>query len=261
MYAPALFLMAIVTLAATAGIAGIAGAARAATSIVTQRALETGVRHAVALYQRGTAAAIASDPAYTSGTGSVALLADSTQLTPATYTETSAPFTLSETVTPTTIAPPNCASDGGGGDVASDLQCSTFVQESRASLRIDVTILAPDGKTVLGSRSVIGTLRLFATPPFSELTGMKDVTQPNPTDANVDDDATAPREDDSAGRNGNVVAPDASIGSAASGPGDTTIHVQYQCLGANCDQPRPPAPDALANRHWTNGNTTVPSTP
>lgn len=261
MLGPTLSLVAIVVLAAALGISVIGSAARAAVATMAERELDAGVRHAISRFQGTIEAAIGPTitQALANGTPADPTLLSQTAaaLAPAMYADSTQSLAMRETVTPTTVRVPACTgADPGASDLATEVQCSPWVQETRASIRILVDVLAPDGATPLAHRDVTVTLRLFALPPYSAVTGLKDTTVPTPTDPNVNDESTAAHEDDGAGRGASALSPDVRTGAGASGASDTAIHVQFQCMGAtNCDRPRPPTPDELTNRTWQNGNT------
>lgn len=252
--------MAILMLAAGLGISVVGTAARAAIATMAERELDAGVRHAIGRYQGAIEAQLAPPVTQALSAGIPAdrsLLAQTAAgLHVATFSDTSQSLAMNETVSPTTLTVPNCSGrDPNAPDTATNMQCSSWVQETRASLRILVDVLAPDGTTTLAHRDVTVTLRLFALPPYSSVTGLKDTTAITPTDPNVDNESSAPHEDDLAGRGANTLSPDVSEGAGASGASDTAIHVQFQCMGGtDCTQPHPPTPDDLSNHTWQNGN-------
>ncbi|MFN2461922.1 MAG: hypothetical protein ABR591_14780 [Candidatus Velthaea sp.] len=259
MLAPALYFIVILGLVATVSVSGIAAAARSSLATMSERAVDAGVRQ-LARYQTAIENAVVQDAAYATTLGtvaapqSIAVLTDPALVGKADYTETVGTLILEEAVTPTTAAAPSCGQGAAGPDTAQRLQCNPWIQESRASLQIDVTVKSADGRATLAQRRFVATARLFAVPPFSLISGMKDSAALEPTDGNVVDETSAPHEDDTGGRNTNTLSPDARYGPLNDGAADTAFHVQYQCRGANCDQPRPPGPDNVADRPWNNGN-------
>lgn len=156
-------------------------------------------------------------------------------------------FSVGYDVTPTTVAPPSCASaEQSGADTVSWLQCHALVRESRASLRVTVRVFDAGGTQVLARREQTVTLRLFALPPYSAVVGRADGAADSPTG----DDA---------------LAQPAHEGDVASGPqpqpspwpqDGPLLHVRYRCNSGDCADAAPPDPDAAlrANARWTNGN-------
>lgn len=264
MLGPALYFIVVLGLAATVSVSGIAAAARTSLATMSERAVDAGVRHALARYQAAIEDSVVHDPAYGTTLGTqaapepIAALIDPAVVAAASFTETIGTLTLEETVTPTTLAAPSCGTPAAGADTAQGLQCDAWIQESRASLQIDVTVKTVDGTATLAQRHFLATARLFAVPPFSVVSGIKDAAALEPADGDLIDETSAPHEDDTGGRNTNALAPDARYGALSDGAADTAFHVQYQCRGANCDQPRPPAPDDLADHTWSNGNAARP---
>jgi len=171
------------------------------------------------------------------------------------------PFTVTYTVTPTTVAAPSCAALAGttsaGPDAIAWLQCDGFVQESRLSLRVDVQVRDANDAAVFAEREQDVTLRLFAEPPYSVVVGHKDGSADDPTDA----DPLAPPVHE--GDLGGDTVSGAPLASPSPWPaGGTLIHVQYQCIdGAGaCANAAPPDPDAALQygTQWQNGNAPPP---
>jgi hypothetical protein len=145
-------------------------------------------------------------------------------------------------VRPTAQTIPACANDSSGPDIARDLQCSPFVQESRLSLVLtsDAGPAGADGTiAALAHARTIVTLRLFAQPPYSVLAGVKDAADPDGF-----------HEGDTGGY-GNALG-----AFAAPAADDTTIHVVYECIAGtgSCAMSAPSPADAPASVPWTNGN-------
>jgi hypothetical protein len=168
----------------------------------------------------------------------------------------------------TTSSAPQCtgaSSEGASSDVAQDVQCSPWVQESRLSAQIVVQVSpagAAPGTAVLLRRVENVTFRLFAAPPYVAIVGRQDAAAiaSNVNDPNaVDVGSGAAHEYDTAGRNSAPLAADASSGTVNDGPGDTVVHVIYSCTnptGGPCPQmPAPPDIGAVQPAlPWNNGN-------
>jgi hypothetical protein len=174
-------------------------------------------------------------------------------------------FTLAYTVTPTTVAAPDCSPAGtppSGPDAIAWLQCGGFVRESRMSLRVVVRVLDAAGGTTLARREQYVTLRLFGEPPYSAVVGRKDASAGDPTGA-AGALAAPVHEGDVGGAtvSGAPPAPEASAspaGQSAWPAGGTLIHVRYECHdgAGRCANAAPPDPDAglRAGTRWANGN-------
>ena len=249
MIAQTLVLIALLAIFATSAVAGIAGVARTHNVAAARALIVPGVETALGAYQRYVATVIA---AQTTGTGdavlvppsAIAALNGATPWTTQTTLETLASSSLSVAVSvqPTTQTVPACATSGSGPDRAVELQCSPFVQESRLSLQITSDAGPADASGVvspLAHGRFIVTLRLFAQPPYTILSGSKDAAGP--------DDV---HEGDDAGWGGALAA------FASPPPDDTTIHVVYACTpgSGSCATSNPVPQDAPATLPWTNGN-------
>jgi len=215
---------------------------RASVHAAADHAIEAALHDAVADYQNRLqdalahdTSALASDPGYASA---IAALPNPLQRT---YPPDG--FVLEYDVTPTTAAAPACARAAPDGlDAIGRLQCHPLVRESRMSLRIVARVRDASGAALLAQREQYVTLRLFAEPPFSTVTGRKDASAADPSGADA-------------------LAPPAHEGDAG-GAGGTLIHVRYECHdgAGSCANAAPPDPDAdlRAGTRWTNGNRPSP---
>jgi len=272
---PALFLVAILFLSTTVALAGIGAFARATIHDAANALVRTGYQHALADYQVSIAAQIGSAEGgayYSDGRAiqnsgdvpSIPQLVDPAHniSDPAPRTEQIGAYYLSETVTNTTVAAPSCTAGAPGtsDDIVVNAQCALWVGESRLSAQIVVSVYSGDpkaaGTTLLAARTQTVALRLFADAPFVALTGLKDgdARDPNSDDPNV----TRTHEGDVGGY---APAEGPLEGSQPLTPGDTTIHVFYECQnrGAACPQnPHPPGDQPL-NIPWRSGNVSPPN--
>jgi hypothetical protein len=270
----------IVILALVAGVMldGAAAFGRAGIQAAADHAVEGVVDDAVANYQRLLATAITSDHAelalLTNGTftgtpAPVAILSQpsamptqiATNPTPPPDSSTVPRFVVRYTVTPTTIAAPQCSPSGQAAQPGSDaigwLQCDGYIQESRMSLRVTVDVLDPSGHELIVQREHYVTLRLFAQPPYSAVTGRTDGSAVDP----IGNAPTgAPHEGDAAGDTISGASPRPEPSPFPSG--GTLIHVEYLCQpgSATCALAAPPDPDQhlRSDARWTNGNAPQP---
>jgi hypothetical protein len=245
---------------------GAAAFGRAAVQAAADHALEGAMHDAVADYQNRLASAIAQTAAPLSPaqpfTGAAPALGGYANALAALPNPLQGTFgsTVTYTVTPTTIAPPNCAPPGrtpAQPDAIGWLQCSGMVQESRMSLHVVVRALAAGGE-MLAERDAFVTLRLFAEPPYSAPVGNGDAAADAPAGA---DALVAPAHEGDVG--GSTVAGIAPPAAASAPPaGGTSIHVQYECHdgAGHCANATPPDPDAAlqAGSSWSNGNRPQP---
>jgi hypothetical protein len=254
---------------------GAAVFGRAAVQASADHALEGAMHDAVADYQNRLASAIAqtaaplSPPQPFAGAAptlggyasAIAALPNPLQGTFAALGDAARPAsTVTYTVTPTTVAAPNCAPPGPSAaqpDAIGWLQCSGMVQESRMSLHVVVRALDASGE-MLAQRDAFVTLRLFAEPPYSAPVGSGDAAADTP--AGADALVAPPHEGDVGGSTVAGIAPPAAPGAAPAG--GTSIHVQYECHdgAGHCANATPPDPDAAlqAGSSWTNGNRPQP---
>lgn len=254
---------------------GASAFGRAAVQAAADHALEGAMHDAVADYQNRLASAIAQTaaplspaqpfagaaPALGGYANAIAALPNPLQGTfaPAGGGTALPASTVTYTVTPTTIAAPNCSPPGGAPaqpDAIGWLQCSGMVQESRMSLHVVVRALAAGGE-MLAQRDAFVTLRLFAEPPYSAPVGNGDAAADAPAGA---DALVAPAHEGDVG--GSTVAGIAPAASSAPPAGGTSIHVQYECHdgAGHCANATPPDPDAAlqAGSSWSNGNRPQP---
>jgi hypothetical protein len=272
--APVLVLLAVLTLATGAAVAGIGAAARASLHAAARAAIVPGFHHALGAYQSGIAAAIAAQlaanpPDAASGVAEVgvpAALADPAGLAPPPrLTERVPPFTLTEDLTNTTLAAPACTAPAAGGaadaDTAIAVQCSPWVAESRLSGAVTVSVWGADpaanpNAVLFAQETETFVFRLVADPPYAMLAGVKTGDARDPAADSVT--APSPHEGDAAGYS-TVASP------LATPPGDTTIHVTYQCLPSAAGRPCPAQPlpgtpgDDPVSLRWHDGNDAPPS--
>jgi hypothetical protein len=275
MLAPVAFLLTILVLATGVAVAGIGAAARASLHAAAHAAIAPAFHHAVDGYQAQIAALIASQlaaapPEAASSVASVAVppaLADpATIAAPARITESIPPFVVTEDVTNTTLAAPSCTDSGatapGSGNEANDpdtvvaAQCSPWVAESRLSASIVVNVWGSDpaanpGARLLAQETETVAFRLVADAPYAMVAGVKTGDARDPADDSVVDPSA--HEGDADGYS-TAVAP------VATPPGDTTIHVTYQCQPSAANQACPYTPlsnspgDDPTALPWQNGN-------
>ncbi|HTW82950.1 MAG TPA: hypothetical protein VMD91_02645 [Candidatus Sulfotelmatobacter sp.] len=254
---------------------GAAAFARASLHAAADHAIESALHDTLAGYQNALQTAIANasaplspaqpftgaPPSLAGYASALASLPNPWQTTVAPPAGSDVPFTVSATVTPTTLAAPACGASAGsassGPDAIAWLQCSGFVQESRLSVRVDVEVLDANGGAVFAEREEDVTLRLFAEPPYSAVVGHADGRADAPTD---DDPVTPPVHEGDLG--GDTVS-GAPLPSPSPWPaGGTLIHVRYQCVDGtgSCANATPPDPDAALqyDTHWQNGNAPPP---
>jgi hypothetical protein len=233
------------------GLETAAAFARAGVHAAADHALEPALHDAIADYQNRLSSAIATQSAplappvpFTGAPPSLAGYASALATLPNPLQQTIAadpngePFTIAYVVTPTTLASPSCdpAAPSSGSDAVGRLQCGGFVQESRVSLHVRVTVSDAAGTTALAQRDAYVTLRLFAVAPYSAIAGRKDGAAADPLES-----GTAAHEGD--------------IGGASAA---TVIHLRYACSdgAGTCANAAPPDPDAALQSGvpWTNGN-------
>jgi hypothetical protein len=271
MLGTALWFAIAVTLLAGVLLDGAAAFGRASLHAAADHAIESAMHDALADYQNALQTAIAgasaplAPPRPFTGTppslggfaGALASIPNPLQTT----ITGNAPFTVSYTVTPTTLDAPACDALAGnassGPDTVAWLQCSGFVQESRLSLRIDVQVRDGNDAALFAEREEDVTLRLFAEAPYSAIVGHKDAGADDPTDA---DPLVPPSHEGDVG--GDTVS-GAPLPAPSPWPaGGTLIHVQYQCIdgAGSCANANPPDPDAALQygTHWQNGNAPPP---
>ncbi len=262
---------------------GAAAFARAGVQAAADHAVEPAMHDAVADYQNALQTAIAQSAAplapsqpFTGSTPSLDGFAHALATLPnplqRTYpaNDQGAPtgprFTLAYTVTPTTLAAPRCPQfddtpGAQGPDAVAWLQCSGFVQESRVSLHVVVSVLDAAGAQTLARRDQYVTLRLFAEPPYSALVGRKDAAAPDAASDSGDPSRSAPAHEGDLG--GGTVSGASPPPAASPWPsGGTLIHVRYECVdgAGHCANAAPPDPDAdlRAGARWANGNRPSP---
>ncbi len=276
MLGTALWFVIALGLLATVVLDGAAAFGRAGVQAAADHALEGAMHDAIADYQNRLQAAIAqaaaplapaapfagSVPGLGNYASPIATLPDPLQGTYAAGTSTNAPsppFTVAYTVTPTTLAPPDCSAQPGTGgpDPIAWLQCGGFVQESRMSLHVVVRVLAAGGET-LAQRNGFVSLRLFAEPPYSAVVGRSDGSADAPAGPNALIDP--PHEGDVGGGTISGASPVPRPSSLPAG--GTSIHVRYECHdgAGHCANAAPPDPDAglQAGVTWANGNRPEP---
>jgi len=250
MLAQTLVLVAMLAILAASGVAGMAGAARAQNAAVARALLVPGVETALSRYQRYVAATIgaqvtAPPGALRSDPGAVPALNAGTQWSEAQYLEApdaSSPLRIALDVRPTAQTVPACGGGNAGPDLAAEVQCSPFVQESRLSLTVTTDAGPVDaGGTVspLAHGRYAVTLRLFAQPPYAIVSGVTGAADPADF-----------HEGDTAGWSGALAA------FASPAPDDTTIHVVYACVAGtgSCAASNPAPQDAPSTLPWSNGN-------
>ena len=251
MLAQTIVLLAVFAILAGSAVAGIAGMARAQTADAAKALMPAAIETALGAYQRMLAASLAAQAGPPPASAAVAPPAPLPALAgPGPWTEqryvyavAGSPLTVAVDVVPTAQSVPACGSPSDAGpDRAVDLQCSPFVQETRLSLAVTTDVGPADGAgnvSALAHGRFAVTLRLFAQPPYSIVSGVKDAAV-----------ATDYHEGDTAGWAGALPA------FATPGPDDTTIHVTYRCTdgSGSCAGSAPPPPDAPATVPWTDGN-------
>jgi hypothetical protein len=243
-------LVAMLAILAASGVAGIAGAARAQSAAAARALIVPGVETALGRYQRYVAttigAQIASPPgALSADPAAVPALNAATAWSEAQYLEApdaSSPLRVALDVRPTAQTAPACGGSNAGPDLADELQCSPFVQESRLSLTItsDAGPLDANGAvSPLAHGRYTVTLRLFAQLPYAIVSGVTGAADPADF-----------HEGDSAGWGGALAA------FASPAPDDTTIHVVYACVAGtgSCAASNPAPQDAPTTLPWSNGN-------
>ncbi len=251
MLAQTLVLIAMLTILAVSAVAGVAGTARAASVAEAKALIVPGVETALGRYERYVAATIgaqiAAAPAtLTTEPAAIPALesasAWSVQHDLEAPAASSSPLRIAVDVTPTAQSVPLCGTAGGGPDIAIDVQCSPFVQESRLSLAITSDAGPADANgtvSPLAHGRYTVTLRLFAQPPYVIVSGVTDAANP-----------AGYHEGDDAGWSGPLPA------FASPAPDDTTIHVVYSCVAGtgSCAASNPAPQDAPATLPWSNGN-------
>lgn len=250
MLAQTLFVIAMLAIVAASAVAGIAGAARAQAAGAAKALIVPGVETALGRYQRYVAATIGAQIGGTAGAltaapAAVPALNGQTRWSAQHYLEApggSGALRIAVDVLPTAQSVPVCSGGNTGPDTAIDVQCSALVQESRLSLTLTSAAGPVDAEGVvspLAQGRYTVTLRLFAQPPYSAVTGASDATDP-----------AAPHEGDAGGW-GNALA---AFGAPSAG--DTTIHVVYACSAGtgSCATSNPSPQDAPTTLPWKNGN-------
>jgi hypothetical protein len=249
--AQTIVLVAVFAILAGSAVAGIAGLARAQTADAAKALMPAAIETALGAYQRALAATLAAQAGPPPGAAALAppaLLPALAGRGPSTeqrylFAVAGSPLAVAVDIVPTAQSVPVCGSPGAAGpDRAVDLQCSPFVQESRLSLAVTTDAGPADGAgnvSALAHGRYAVTLRLFAQPPYSIVSGVKDAAA-----------ATDYHEGDTGGWAGALPA------FATPGPDDTTIHVIYRCTDGtgSCAASAPPPPDAPATLPWTDGN-------
>lgn len=251
MLAQTIVLIAAFAILAASAVAGVAGVARAESVEAAKALAGPGIETALAAYERYLGAAIAAQVPVASGAAiappsGVPALETVTAWSEQRYLEVPAasPLRIAVDVRPTATSVPSCTTGGAGPDVAHELQCSPFVQESRLSLDVGADVGPADDTgavSPLAHSHVIVTVRLFAQPPYVAIGGVKDAAEPGDV-----------HEGDSGGWNGALPA----FASPGPAPDDTTIHVLYRCEPAtgSCVASDPPPADDPTPVPWTNGN-------
>jgi hypothetical protein len=249
--AQTIVLVATFAILAASAVAGIAGMARAQTADAAKALMLPAIETALGAYQRALAATLALQAGPPLAGAAVAPPALLPALAgPGPWTEQrylfavpGSPLSVAVDVLPTAQSVPVCGAPAAAGpDRAVDLQCSPFVQESRLSLAVTTDVGPADGAgnvSALASGRYAVTLRLFAQPPYSIVSGVKDAAA-----------ALDYHEGDGGGWAGALPA------FATPGPDDTTIHVTYRCTDGtgSCAASDPPPPDAPATVPWSDGN-------
>ncbi len=251
MLAQTIVLIAAFAILAASAVSGVAGIARADAVDAAKAQVVPAIETALGRYQRYVAAAIAAQVAVPAGAAAappagVAALAGLTRWTEQQYVAAVPASTLSVAVDvrPTAQTVPGCGTAGSGPDLAVQLQCSPFVQESRLSLTVTTDVGPADASgavSPLAHGAYAVTLRLFAQPPYAIVSGVKDAADPG-----------GYHEGDVAGWAGALPA----FASPGPGPDDTTIHVVYRCEPGtgSCATSDPPPQDDPTTVPWTDGN-------
>ncbi len=250
MLAQTVVLIALFAILAASAIAGVAGVARTQSIGAARALIVPGVESALSRYQRTIATTIAAqtgaaDAVARQAPATIPALAGATAWAVQHTLEAPAPagpFRVAVDVTPTAQSVPQCNGAPAGPDTAVALQCSPFVQESRLSLTVTSAAGPLDASgtvSPLAHGRTIVTLRLFAQPPYSAISGALDAADP------------AGYHEGDTGGFGNALP---AFGSPA--PDDTTIHVVYSCSDGtgSCATSDPPPQDAPTAVPWTNGN-------
>jgi hypothetical protein len=184
-----LFLIAMLSIFAASAAAGIAGAARAQTAAAAKALIVPGVETALARYQRYVAATIGAQIAaapgpFTTEPAAIPALHAQMPWAPQHYLESpggTSPLRVAVDVAPTAQTVPSCGGNDAGPDVAVNVQCSAFVQESRLSLALTSDAGPADASgavSALAHGRYTVTLRLFAQPPYAVVTGVNDAADP-----------------------------------------------------------------------------------
>jgi hypothetical protein len=230
MLAQTIVLVALCAIFAASAVAQIAGFARGQTADAAKALMQPAIETALGRYQRALGTTIAAGSTQWAGQRYLLVL-------PGT------PLAAAVDVTPTAQTSPVCGAPGNAGpDRAVNDQCSPLVQESRLSLAVTTDVGPPDGAgnvTPLAHGRYAVTLRLFAQPPYSMVSGVKDAADPS-----------GAHEGDTGGWSGALPA------FASPAPDDTTIHVVYRCTDGlgSCALSNPPPPDLPQTLPWTDGN-------
>jgi hypothetical protein len=266
--APVAFLLTILMLATGVAVAGIGAAARASLHASAHAAIVPAFHQAIDGYQAQIATLIASQlaaapPGNATSVAAVAIppaLADPATIgAPPRRTESIPPFVVTEDVTNTTLAAPSCtapAADASDHDTVVAAQCSPWVAESRLSAAITVNVWGSDpaanpAAPLFAQETETVSFRLVADAPYAMLAGVKTGDARDPTDDSVVDPSV---------HEGDADGYSTAVSPVATPPGDTTIHVTYQCQPGAGDEACPYAP--LANSPgddptalpWQNGN-------
>jgi hypothetical protein len=248
--AQTIVLIAAFAILAASVVAGVAGAARAESVEAAKALVVPAVETALGAYQRYLAATIAAQlPVPPPGAASApppdvpalemfGAWSEQRSLAAA----PGSPLRIAVDVLPTALGVPSCVAGGSGPDVARQLQCSPFVQESRLSLAVTTDVGPADAAgtvSAIARNRYTVTVRLFAQPPYAVVSGVKDAAEP--------DDV---HEGDTGGWDGALPA------FASPGPDDTTIHVLYRCNPGtgSCAVSNPPPADDPTAVPWTDGN-------
>lgn len=244
-------LLAMVTILAASAVAGIAGAARAQSAAAAKALIVPALETALGAYERYVAATIAAQVAsqpetFTAPPRPVPALNGGTPWSEMRYLEAPAeatnPLRVAVDVRATSQTVPVCTGGNGGPDMAIEVQCSPFVQESRLSLTLTSDAGPADANGAVGGlahgRSTV-TLRLFAQPPYAAVSGVNDAADP-----------AGHHEGDTGGYGSALPA----FGVPA--PDDSTIHVVYSCVpgAGSCATSNPVPQDAPTTLPWSNGN-------
>ncbi|HEY8315169.1 MAG TPA: hypothetical protein VIG51_13490 [Candidatus Baltobacteraceae bacterium] len=204
MLANALFVIAVIGLAATTMLSAGMAMTRASVHRIAQRYLVTGYQQAAMLARTTLAGDIAGgriDPRSPTQLPAIAPLA---------------PQCATASVPCAMYVAATIALDGSAGRLgAVNLESNGSVNEGRLWALVTVNVTAADG-TMLATRAQTLTLRTFATPPYVTVAGARD--------ASFDGIAQA----SNLGDDGGIEATGATACSALPAPDETVVRVQYR---------------------------------